>query len=268
MTLWNTEPTNQPYPWSIAVLRVAAGLENQYEIEQGHFYRDEDGEEVNVVPDTVSRSITISRRDEGSYTIARPNNDLTWQVDTWLTARVTSDPATMTLALAVLADRASETPPNYTDIIDPAIFDDINTSKPRSGHARVAHLIFRVIDLHIQQHEKDQFAALAPGAALRSHGGAVPFQAYGTWHDYEFYFRYRGGLASLRIGTSSETVVGQPLWSAHEQYGPGLDGYMDFHEFLDVFARLAAHLETNPGGELHPGVVTEPAPDIFRTVRG
>lgn len=266
MSTSNAVHANQPYPWSIAVLRVAASLEDVYDVARGHYYQDLDDTSVTVTPNTETRTVTVINRDEGAFTIARPTADLTWQVDTWLTPRAFHDEDTMTLALAVLEAQTGDTPAQYTDHIDPDILDDSHPDHPYAGHERVARLISRVIGLHIEQRDKDQFAAIAPGATLRSHGGVIPFQAYGTWHGYEFYFRYRGGHASLRIGQTSETVVGRPYWSASVQHGDPYDGYMEFHEFLETFATLAAQLapEDLDGSEALP----LPAPNIFATVQG
>lgn len=41
---------------------------------------------------------------------------------------------------------------------------------------------------------------LIPGFIVSSAGGAVPFQAEGLFQGYPFYYRDRGGVASLRVG--------------------------------------------------------------------
>ena len=80
-----------------------------------------------------------------------------------------------------------------------------------------------------------------PTLELTNAGGAVPFQAEGQWDGYDFYFRYRGGTATLKIGTP-EDVIGEPLWSASMEYGRYLDGTLDTEEFIYLFCTLARNL--------------------------
>jgi hypothetical protein len=95
---------------------------------------------------------------------------------------------------------------------------------------------------------------------LDNYGGVLPFQATGTWFGYAFYFRYRGGHASLSIGESEETVVRAPLWKARIPYGDTLGGVLDFHEFLELFATLVPLLEAeNENTTAHPFTVVQVA---------
>ena len=82
-----------------------------------------------------------------------------------------------------------------------------------------------------------------PHLQINDYGGVVPFQAYGTWYGYAFYFRYRGGHASLRVGDTEDTVISQPLWEADVYYGDELQGALDRDEFITLFCDLGSNLK-------------------------
>lgn len=70
--------------------------------------------------------------------------------------------------------------------------------------------------------------------------GACPTQYEGTLHDGRcFYFRYRGGIASLGIGDSAAAAVADPN-TVEDRIGDYLDGSMTEPEFREVMVRLAA----------------------------
>jgi hypothetical protein len=65
----------------------------------------------------------------------------------------------------------------------------------------------------------------------------VPSQWEGTLKDgRQFYFRYRGGVASLGIGASrDEAILDDGAWLS---IGDSFDGYMEEAEFKDTFGVL------------------------------
>lgn len=83
-----------------------------------------------------------------------------------------------------------------------------------------------------------------PGLIIERAGGVVPFQSEGTILGYQYYFRYRGGNASLRVG--GEDPVGEPLWSAYMTYGDDLGGSLSMKEFTYLFCALLTHLKKAP----------------------
>ncbi len=83
-----------------------------------------------------------------------------------------------------------------------------------------------------------------PSLIMTQAGGACPFQAEGTIDGQAFYFRYRGGSASLRVGEQTEgEVISASLWSAGMEYGHGLDGDLSPAEFTYLFCSLVRGLE-------------------------
>lgn len=86
--------------------------------------------------------------------------------------------------------------------------------------------------------------AHVPGLLIDYAGGAVPFQAYGTWEGHDFYFRYRHGHASLSVGGND--AVKAPRWSAAANYGDPMSGFLDMDEFIFLFGFLGNRLKTAP----------------------
>lgn len=89
-----------------------------------------------------------------------------------------------------------------------------------------------------------------PNLKFESYGGMVPFQAEGKWLDWDFYFRYRSGEATLRIGyweetgptKDSEDLISAPYWASHTGYGDEFDGCLNMDEFAKLFIELASNL--------------------------
>jgi hypothetical protein len=167
----------------------------------------------------------------GALTVIRPRSYVTWELQTWTTPSDINDESTALLALHALA--ATEKP-HYTSLI---------AGGPPKELTRA---ILDGIRDHLDQRNRDRFTALAPDATLTSYGGAIPFQAEGTWGPHAFYFRYRGGTATLRVGTSADSIVSDPLWQASTSYGDSMNGFLLFTEFLDLFATLSQQLERSP----------------------
>lgn len=72
-------------------------------------------------------------------------------------------------------------------------------------------------------------------------GGMFPFQAEGTLAGHPFYFRYRSGSVSLRVG--GEDVVGEPLYISGMNYGGEYGGDLSREQFAEVFPQMVASLE-------------------------
>jgi hypothetical protein len=77
---------------------------------------------------------------------------------------------------------------------------------------------------------------------IESMGGMCPYQAEGTINGYNFYFRYRGGSASLRIG-EPEILITRPHWEAYLDSNDDLGGSLTSEEFVYLFAILLSKLE-------------------------
>lgn len=84
-----------------------------------------------------------------------------------------------------------------------------------------------------------------PNLTITSAGGAIPFQAEGVFEGYPFYFRYRGGRASLSVLQKDGEEAGdllRPLYDAFADYGHPLSGTLDDAEFHTLFSQLAQEL--------------------------
>jgi len=82
--------------------------------------------------------------------------------------------------------------------------------------------------------------AVIPGLKVHSLGGLAPFQADGIWGPYEWYYRERGGGASLRlapIGTFPAAADG--LYGAHQSADEfaGSTGWVS--RFLELWEQLS-----------------------------
>ena len=83
-----------------------------------------------------------------------------------------------------------------------------------------------------------------PTVIVSSAGGIVPFQAEGLLHGHPFYYRDRGGRASLKVNhVDAENAYGSDvLWSASidtEEFGA-------WETFFRNFVYLVDHLEKHP----------------------
>lgn len=107
----------------------------------------------------------------------------------------------------------------------------------------VANLLTGLLDTVSRQRDGNALQAAAPDITLDWAGGALPFQAFGTWMEYPFYFRYRGGWASLDIGMPGGDPLDPTLWSAGVHYGEALSGWLDFSEFVLLLTYLSQRLE-------------------------
>jgi hypothetical protein len=86
----------------------------------------------------------------------------------------------------------------------------------------------------------DFLDAVIPGLKVHSIGGMEPFQADGIWGPYEWYYRERGGGASLRLNPlGSFPGISEALYGAHErsEMFAGTQGWVT--RFLQLWERLA-----------------------------
>lgn len=93
-------------------------------------------------------------------------------------------------------------------------------------------------------HQTQEIVNAIPDLEIFNAGGAVPFQAYGSWEGNLFYFRYRHGRASLSIG--GEDPIGAPRWSAAVAYGDPMSGFLSLQEFYYLFYVLGEKLTDAP----------------------
>jgi len=80
-----------------------------------------------------------------------------------------------------------------------------------------------------------------PGVSFFSAGGACPVQAEGKYKDYNFYFRYRWGTASLSL--SKEDPVANKDFYEVEPVGDSLDGFLTKEEFVVIFSELLGRID-------------------------
>lgn len=94
----------------------------------------------------------------------------------------------------------------------------------------------------VEEFPEQRFAELADD--VRG-GGACPTQYTGVLRQpvgdkTAFYFRFRHGLASLGVGTDTETAVADPaaVWFRIQPEGSYGDGTMSKDEFIPVFVGM------------------------------
>lgn len=87
-------------------------------------------------------------------------------------------------------------------------------------------------------------SALIPTLLVTSAGGSCPYQAEGTLHGYDFYFRYRGGSASLEVASDPDSLGS--LWYASRAHGGRYDGTLGRQDFIDLMVVLVADLQPAP----------------------
>jgi hypothetical protein len=79
-----------------------------------------------------------------------------------------------------------------------------------------------------------------PEVTFISYGGFIPVQAFGMFKDKYFYFRFRGGEASLTVGDEKdgEYVSEGEIFYYDEGRFDSLEGVLDSDEFYDVMLSL------------------------------
>ena len=81
-----------------------------------------------------------------------------------------------------------------------------------------------------------------PGVTFTSAGGACPVQAEGTYKEFNFYFRFRWGTASLSI--SKDDAIMNSEHKATAIISDDMDGFMTKNEFLECFTGLLNEIDT------------------------
>lgn len=104
--------------------------------------------------------------------------------------------------------------------------------------------VVRMIDV-----AKARIEPLFPGLSFERAGGAVPFQATGTYLGYaQFYFRFRSDCASLTIGRPARHVPESDYVTFRNSVtGDDYAGFLDEDEFVALFVELMQkmYLETS-----------------------
>jgi hypothetical protein len=87
-----------------------------------------------------------------------------------------------------------------------------------------------------------------PSLKLTRAGGWAPFQAEGTLDGYPFYFRYRSGYASLKVGTPGveDHVFAYPMYIAVREIGGMYDSNLSPEAFQENFIGMLGELKKAP----------------------
>lgn len=161
-----------------------------------------------------------------------------WRVAVW----VVSTARDLELTRLALTVAETSAPHATADVMIPE--DAFETSLDPAG-VHYWYLRERMYEMQLGV-QLQPLTSRVPGLVVTDAGGAMPFQAHGTWHGYPFYFRYRSGHASLDISTDQDTVFSTPYWSAGCQYGDDYDGSLNMDEFIELFTRLGSQLVRAP----------------------
>lgn len=109
---------------------------------------------------------------------------------------------------------------------------------------------------HIEVPTLRRLQARIPGLVIATAQGVAPFTSEGSLHGLPYYFRYRGGHASLRLGDD----LTAPLYSAEVNYGHHLDGSLEDDEFFRLMILLVSQLRRAPRLWEFVGVATHETP--------
>lgn len=97
-------------------------------------------------------------------------------------------------------------------------------------------------DIHAQDVDAwSWLAEIVPGIVVHSAGSLVPFQAEGLISGYPFYYRERGGVATLKVAekdASNAYGTDKILWSASENVEEFRAGSHWIASLVNLFARL------------------------------
>lgn len=75
-----------------------------------------------------------------------------------------------------------------------------------------------------------------PSMEVEHYGGAIPFQSEGKIGDAYYYFRFRGGSASLSL--APDTKLENLYAKSRQQLGGKYDGVLTLNQFMDYFVLL------------------------------
>jgi hypothetical protein len=179
----------------------------------------------------------------GASALALPSETSVWSIDIWLT----EDEDDIDSAPLVLA--AAELGQPYRRVTMGSGFALQKTSRKDAGYAVLSAIREAIYGARNDAQRTDIYARI-PRLSIDSMGGMVPFQAFGQWDNYDFYFRYRHGYAQLNLGhmddEDNNLVTSGTLWDAGEAYGDEYDGCLTLAEFISLFCSLFAKLEPSP----------------------
>lgn len=121
---------------------------------------------------------------------------------------------------------------------------------PRTDSEIIAKHLVRLITQMIANRDTYSIISRIPTLAFTAYDGIAPFQATGVFDDlWSIYFRYRGGIATLKIGrteTESSDVISFPYWQSSAKYGGRYGNGLLISHFTPLFIRLFRKLEPNP----------------------
>lgn len=188
-------------------------------------------------PDTAGNPYFLTVHDGGlampagadAWVHATPNGDGSW------TARGYFGPLGNT-GTPVTEERLDGPDPLYASFCAAANSEADGAYGVISAIAGASHTVRYRSDL------RDLFEEF-PTLTIEAYGGSYPVQAEGTLAGHPFYFRYRSGNASLKVGGD---LFQQSLWLATTAYGDGLQGHLSLDEFKSLFRQLVAALDRAP----------------------
>ena len=186
--------------------------------------------------------LRLTDRRSGVTLVAVPEADAqSWLVRAWAVAALPSDRELLPLLWSYLEQEA---PPTVSKVIGFA-----PSREGEDGNGLVTDFVGSMRECSREARrlcDEEELHRHAEGVELGTYGGAVPFQAEGTWNGYPFYFRYRNGSASLDIALPGDSPVLLAAWRATCMYGGPFDGFLEFREFCLLFCLLAQGLRKAP----------------------
>ena len=217
----------------------------------------------------VGGEIRMQNNIKGYLIRTKPNQDGVWTVKLWLASVNSCGYEKLdqcNLALAVEENRKAH-------FIVEAVGDYyIDTEE---GYQAVSSALHNIAFNATDRRDTEMIYARVPGLYIDGMGGSAPFQADGTWGEgFTWYFRYRHGYASLKVGWNESDdqdkqygYLINPHWVAGVKYSDDeYDGSLEVPEFTKLFCRLAKELKSEPFAyefkQLNPdpkGIIPMPA---------
>jgi hypothetical protein len=220
--------------WFLTPKEIVAYLSNKKE----NIY-DVYGRDISAQVDTINGVETLRLfyyHEHNMMLLLTPKGDGVWLLECWVSGLDLTDNAMVTLSLLA---RGQSYPSNYSLTIDPKD-DQLPGTQEEDDFEDT---IFAIVNNFKIREEDKLFYSRIKNITLDSRGGYLPYQAWGNWFGYSFYFRYRGGYAQLRVGTEEEDLVFEHHWNSGSEYGHYLDGSLTFNEFFQLFIKLGKILE-------------------------
>jgi len=200
-------------------------------------YIEQDGKEAGVV--------TLRNPERGVSLRLQPVPDCSDLIFAEVFALDLPLPQNVDLAYLALLCNSAAAQQQFTFGLD-AVSQLVSTDKEEARPQDLAHFWDDLIFEAWRDVEREYMRRHVPGVELEQWGGCVPFQAEGAWDGYQFYFRYRGGWASLSIATQGDDPVETPGWRASTAYGDTWGGSLEFVEFVSLLCYLRSQLQRAP----------------------